>query len=265
MTKELEEKNGKLDTQSMLESEFLEQFAKEGGKLPKQAARPSPSQPEVSQSIPSNTNTEVLLVNAYEVRDSLIESFKEVKLGSTLADNITTAINKVGGMITEMGGEAESFDPLANRSGLKAPNSNKYASRVIENTVDAYSLGKIEDARIDDNGALVIAFTGRSDDMSYKAVGTISPKGAWIGNEAIDYVYSPGAGKMAVKIANAEGDWIDQGTDNYEIRWELFEDKALEEPQKNVEKSAGTIEEDKKPLENNLDEDINDDFPIEEK
>ena len=256
MAKELEEKNGKLDTQSMLESEFLEQFAKGGGKMPKSAPAPAP---KTSKSV--NANTEGLLLKAYDVRDNLISSFSEIKLGSNLATNLKNAINQMGTMIVELGGSSEPFDPLSHVSGLQSPNVKKYASRVIENTTEFYSLGKIENAKVENDGkSIIMTFAGSLDDIQYRAIGTISTEGTWLGTEAIDYIYTPGEGKMSVKVANQQGQWIDK-SDNYSISWELFEG----EPEKNIEKKAETKEEESKLIENNLDEDIIEDFPIEEK
>jgi adenylosuccinate synthase len=46
---------------------------------------------------------------------------------------------------------------------------------------------------------------------------------SWNGNEAIDFIYTPGQGKMSVKVFE-KGKWIDKSeTGNYEIKWELEE------------------------------------------
>jgi hypothetical protein len=261
--RDLEEKNGKLDTKSMLESGFFAEYAKEGGSMPKAPAKGMTKAPALQTVNPSNTNTEQVLLDAYEARDGLISSFSEVKLGSALADSMKGAINKIGSMIVNMGGEAEAFDPLSHMSGLQAPSVQKYASRVIENTIDSYSLGKIEDAKVDEesNGkSIIVAFTGNDDNVVYRAVGTITTNGTWVGNEAIDYVYTPGAGKMSVKVANQNGEWEDVSKD-YTLSWELFENT----PEKKIEKKAQTKEEEKDLIENKLDDEINEDFPIEEK
>ena len=263
--RELQEKDGKLDTKSMLESNFFEEYAKEGGKVPKSSGKASPSvsSPITVTPKPLNGNTEELLVDAYETRDSLIGSFKDIQLGSDLANSMKTAINRVGRIIRGLGGEAEEFDPLSHASGLNAPSIDKYASRVIENTLDSYTLGKINDAKLDGN-SIIIEFAGSSNNMQYRAIGTITTDSRWLGTEAIDYVYTPGEGKMSVKIANQNGEWIDQ-IEGYDIRWELFEEDLSQTPQKNIEKSAQLKEEDVDLNENNMDDDISNDFPIEEK
>lgn len=267
--KELEEKGGKLDTQSMLEEGFFAEFEKVGSDL--QVTKSTMDIPESnkialahSKTKKVNANSETLLLKAYDVRDNLISSFVDIKLGSTLATNVKNAINQVGTMIIELGGDVNTFDPLAHVSGLGAPSLDKYASRVIENTMDSYSLGKIADAKVDGK-SIIITFTGQSplDDTTYKAIGTITTKGTWMGNEAIDYVYTPGEGKMSVKIANQEGVWIDKSND-YTVSWELFEETP-EEDGKKIEKSAETKEEETNSAQNKLDDDINEDFPIEEK
>jgi hypothetical protein len=264
--KELEAKDGKLDTKGMLENSFLEEFSKvKGGKLPKTNPLERASEGTVASStpLPSNTNTEELLMEAYEARDNLISSFSEVKLGSSLANKMADSINKVGSIIVKLGGEAEAFDPLAHVSGLGTPNAKKYASRVIENTIDSYSLGQIENAEIDkeSNGkTIIVTFAGRVDEVCYKAIGTITTERTWLGTEAIDYVYTPGEGKMSVKVANHNGEWVDQ-SDNYQISWELLESDKDE----NLEKKAESKEDKEPGSENNVNDDINDDFPIEEK
>jgi len=253
-----------LDTKGMLEDGFFKEYAKTS-----KASKAKPSERATQglvphSSSPVNTNTEKLLLKAYDVRDNLISSFSDIKLGSSLATNVKNAINQVGSMILELGGEAENFDPLAHVSGLGAPSLDKYASRVIENTRDSYTFGKIDDAKIDGQ-SIIITFTGQSslDNTDYKAIGTITTKGTWMGNEAIDYVYTPGEGKMSVKVANQQGEWIDK-SDDYVVSWELFEGSP-EEEEKNIEKKAETKEEETDLIQNNVDDDININFPIEEK
>jgi hypothetical protein len=262
--RELEIKNDKLDTKGMLEEGFLQEYAGKG----KGSLNSKPISVLTSDTASTNINTEALLLKAYDVRDTLISSFSDIKLGSSLAINMKRAINEIGNMIVGLGGLADSFDPLSHVSGLTAPSINKYASRVIENTKDSYSLGNIEDARIEGK-SIIITFAGKSplDETSYRAIGTITTNGTWMGNEAIDYVYTPGEGKMSVKVANQKGEWVDQ-SNNYVVSWELFEgtsSELLTGASKNVEKKDQTKEEEINLIKNNLDSDISDDFLIEEK
>jgi len=257
---ELKEKDGKLDTQSLLEDNFFSQFSKKGGKLPKTPPQNN-SRPNVQTDDISNPilgNTEDILISAYEARDELIESFKHIQLGTPLSENIKTSINKVGMVISGLGGEVEDFDPLANMSGLNTPDMNKYASRVIENTIESYSLGTVKDAHLKDR-SIIVTFEGKLGNTQYMAIGTITPGTRWKGTEAIDYIYTPGEGKMYVKTADENGRWVDS-SDGYDISWELLEGNE-EDMKKNIEHK----EDERDLTENYLDNEISDDFPIEEK
>jgi len=248
-----------LDTMNMLQEGFMKNIGKTNIKT---AASETP---RVISSKPVNANTESLLMDLYDVRDSLRGSFGEIKLGSELSENVTTAINSLGSMICKLGGQADRFDPLAHVSGLQTPSLQKNAQRVIDNTKDAYSVedATIKTAKTNDK-SIIISFCGQDDKLSYEAVGTITPLKVWMGTEAIDYIHTPKSGKMSVKVPDENGHWIDKSKD-YNITWELFEDDtSIVKAQKNSEKKEETKEEVtiKKP--NNVKEDINDDFPINE-
>lgn len=259
MNNDYAEEREPLDTKSMLEEGFLKNLP---GKV-KHKASESVREEHAAQSI-VREGSEELLLKAYDIRDNLILSFGQIKLGSSLSRNLTNVINDLGEVVEGLGGHVEKFDPLAHVSGLQAPDLEKNASRVIENTRDSYSLGTIEDAKIDGQ-SIIIAFAGHTDDMRYRAVGTVTTSAAWVGNEAIDYIHTPGEGKMSIKVFDG-GNWVDKSSD-YDIIWELFEEPiekpknmSLEKPQKKAEKKEGTKEE----IQNKLVDDINDDFPIEE-
>jgi hypothetical protein len=168
-------------------------------------------------------SSEKLLLALYDIRDNLIDAFGGCKLNSTLSDTLTNQINRIGSCIVNLGGKTEIFDPLNYISGLDIPDSVKNAEEIIERTVQCYKLGSIEDAKIKDNGKEIgITFAGQEGNTIYKASGRIIAK-SWTGNEAIDYVYTPGSGKMSVKAFEG-GKWVNKSdTDNYNISWELSE------------------------------------------
>lgn len=260
----IDEKGG-LQTRSMLEDGFFANIGKSKGKLKQELTKQAKTTLNNVKPIP-NANTEEILLEAYNVRDALIESVSGIQLGTRLAENLTSAVNSMGSLIVRLGGEAENFDPLSQRSGLQAPNMKRNVERVIENTKDSYALGEIDEARIEE-GSIIIGFSGVQEDTKYKAVGTIAARKGWTGAEAVDYVYMPGGGKMSVKVANNNGQWIDR-SDDYGITWELFEDsgssEAQEMPPENIEKNSVTKEEPEEKIANNVVDEINDDFPIKE-
>lgn len=260
-----------LDTKNMLEDGFFARLGKVGK---------APIKSEVVESIEiaetkKHHNTEKLMISLYEVRDGLIETYSKMGLGAC-SQNVVDNINKLGLCIGSLGGSVDKFDPFIHLSGLQAPNMVKNAKRVLENTIESYSLGKIGDAKITEDGkTITIAFTGQQDNIDYKAVGTLVASKSWVGNEAIDYLYSPGEGRMSVKTFSDDGKWIDKSS-SYKISWELYENEAdldvMPTEGYNAEiKKAGKNnnipeikEEVKNTTENNIDEEIGD-FPIEDK
>jgi len=257
-----------LDTKGMLESGFFARLGK--------TQKTPPVKTEIPQeTLPVKYNTEKLLLGLYDVRDGLIETCSKMGLG-THTQNVVDNINKLGSCIDSLGGKVDKFDPFVHISGLQAPNMLKNAKRVIENTVEAYSLGKVENAKIEEDGKTIsMTFTGRQGNTDYKAVGTLIAPKIWVGNEAIDYVFASGGGRMSVKVFSDDGKWIDKSS-NYKISWELFENETdfnvmPTEGDNNQIKKAGkedkTVEikeEIKNNPQNNMDEEIGD-FPIEEK
>jgi len=287
------EKREILDTKNMLEDGF---FARLGNikVSPKKVQEmreameneeDSPQKEYIEK--PVNYNTERILVDLFESRDILIDSFSKIGITSQ-SQSMVEGINKLGSCIIAMGGEVEKFDPFSHMSGLQAPNLKKSAKRVIENTVESYTLGKIEDIDIEDDGkTIVLSFIGKQGNIDYKAVGTLTALKKWNGNEAIDYVYTPSEGRMSVKEYD-NGKWIDKSS-SYKISWELFEkeenfDIPIEVNNKIVEAKETEVEEEliEKPIRkeckkikeeivnntlNNIDEEDEEigDFPIEEK
>ena len=261
-----------LNTLNMIEEAF---FSKLNATTKDKISKAERNDPVEKISVPkSNINTEKLLIELYDMRDEMIDSFKDVDISSRVASTLTKNINKIGSFIKSYGGKVDTFNPLDMASGLELPDLTLNAERVIDNTRRAYRLGQIKDANISKNGKeILIEFAGVKDDMDYMAKGTICAKGSWTGSEAIDYIYTPGEGKMSVKALNNEGRWADRSAD-FEISWELWEDKkdSQEQAEKDEEvktagkeeKKAEIKEEVKNDSQNNLDEDIGD-FPIEDK
>ena len=173
--------------------------------------------------LPDGYSTEKLLMSLYDVRDSLIETFQTTNINSNISRKVISSIEKVDTLIKSAGGEIEEFDPMNHCSGLQAPNFHKSAEKVIETTIQCYSLGKIEDANIADGGKTInISFSGTNGNTEWKAIGTIKAE-EWTGNEAIDYIYTPREGHMSVK-AYDNGRWIDKAASGkYRLHWDLEE------------------------------------------
>lgn len=254
-----------LNTKSMIEEAFFKNLGKSSKTTPKAESSIVAKESSVKY------NTEDLLLKLFDARDGLVETYSKIGLGA-YSQSFVDSINKIGTCIRSLGGEAENFDPFAHMSGLKSPSLQKNAKRVIENTVEAYTLGKIDDAKIADDGkGITITFTGRQGNTNYKAVGNIEPFKAWVGNEAADYIYSPNEGRMSVKIF-ADNKWIDKSSE-YKISWELFESEAnfdvmsVEGENNQPKKETNKVElkeEIKNDTLNNIDNDIGD-FEVEEK
>jgi len=267
-----------LDTKKMLEDDFLSRLGKiklnpiaTRTQVKTQVKTTGISDDSNIEETKPNYNTEKVLTELYDTRDSLIETLNQTGIGAN-SNSLVSGINKVGSCIRALGGKVDNFDPYANMSGLQTPTVHKNAKKVIENTKESYSLGKISNSRVNDDGtAIEMTFEGIKDNMSYKCVGTIVTPKAWLGNEAIDYVYSPGEGRMSVKAFNEEGKWMDRSA-NYKISWELSDGQIEEtkpEPKPEVKeiKEANNVEikEEKEIIaQNDMDNDISDDFEIKE-
>jgi hypothetical protein len=259
MNKDYSEDREPLDTMGMLESAFIKNLANPDLKNKIATAKANVPIKETAK----NYNTENLLMSLYEVRDDLIESFKEIDLDSNLSQSVSSNINRLGACIKQLGGEADTFDPLNYLSGLQNPSIVKSAERVIETTKQCYALGKIEDCKVEDAGkTIVLTFAGERNGMIYKAIGTITASKSWVGNEAIDYLYKAGSGKMFVK-AYVDGKWSDKSND-YSIAWELEEMPVTEIKEGNTANNNKIKEGNNKTVENKIDNEINDDFPIAE-
>lgn len=249
-----------LDTRSMIENSFFDNLRL------KPNSKPIPREIKETSSNLVINDTESLLLDLFEVRDGLVEIFKRNGVAEKGGDLIVGQIDKVGSCIRKLGGAVDKFDPFSAISGLRDPDLKLNAQRVIENTKQAYTLGKISGDKVSSDGKTInISFSGINGKTSYKAVGTIVANKYWNGNEGIDYIYSEGSGKISVKAINDNGKWIDKSSD-YNISWELFEqDKNVEVIKEASEKSNEIKKEAEKPTENNnIDEEIGD-FNIGEK
>lgn len=211
--------------------------------------------------------TENVLMDLYEVRDSLIESFSGNSINSRESTRAVSNINRIGACIRRMGGDVEEFVPLNHISGLNSPDSKMNMQRVIETTQSCYVLGKIANPIIKSN-SIELTFAGKNGNVRYSARGVITAKDGWSGNEAIDYIYTPGEGRMSVK-AFEKGTWTDK-SGNFDVAWDLEED--VDDPIKNktveasntIEKESVKKEKEKeKNTKNDMDDDIGDnDFGI---
>lgn len=170
-----------------------------------------------------NVNTESLLINIYSVYDSLVDLFQQVGMENNLSEELTQNIWLLEKCISEVGGQVEHFIPEDHVSGLVAPSTLGNAVKTIDTTKKCYRLGEIKNDHISKDGNTIsIEFHGQSNnEVTYVAKGTIVAKNGWMGNEAIDYIYKVGGGKMTVK-AYVDGKWVNQGK-SYDIHWELDE------------------------------------------
>ena len=248
-----------LNTRAMIEDSFFSNLKT------KPNSKPIPREVKES-SISVINDTESLLLDLFEVRDGLIDIFKRTGVADRGGDLIVGQIDKVGSCIRKLGGAVDKFDPFSAISGLRDPDLKLNAQRVIENTKQAYTLGKISEDKVSSDGKTInMSFSGVNGKTSYKAVGTIVANKSWTGNEGIDYIYSPNSGKISVKSVSDDGKWIDKSSD-YKISWELFEQDKDEEVTKEAsEKSSEIKKEVEKTSGNNIEDEEIGDFNVEEK
>ena len=163
-----------------------------------------------------------------KIHGGLIDVFERSGLNSGVEGSLVNLIDSTSACLNHLGEVTERFEPLKHLSGLQAPNMVKNASKVVETTLNCYKIGSIEEPTISDDGSSIeIVFSGRNRNIEYKAYGKVEAK-SWEGSEAIDYIYTPGSGKMSVK-AYEGGKWVDK-SDHYVINWTLEEkDLSLEE------------------------------------
>jgi hypothetical protein len=167
-------------------------------------------------------STEKLMLELYDVRDELISIFEISGINTNMSKKVEQSIAKIEQCLQVIGGDVDKFVPLNHLSGLDIPDFQKNAEQVIKTTKQCYRLGKIETAKINDNGkSIQIVFSGTDGDTEYIADGIITAE-EWVGNEAIDYIYTPGEGNMTVK-AFENGRWVLKAGNKYKVLWDLKE------------------------------------------
>ncbi|TRZ83333.1 hypothetical protein D4R86_00785 [bacterium] len=250
-------------TQNMIEESFFKNL-----KLKDKAMASKIGEAPIYETVtglPSTTDTEKLLLDLFEVRDGLIQSFESVGLNTTTASNLSVQINKLGSCIRHIGGEVVDFAPLEHISGLQMPDLIKSAQRVVDTTKQCYTLGKITKADVEEDGKIIsINFEGKDGDIAYVARGTITANSSWKGNEAIDYIYTRGEGRMSVK-AFENNRWVNRHND-YNVYWELDEvDTTVPKEKVENKKEISVQAQNKVDSRKEIDEqDIDNSFPIEE-
>ena len=254
-------------TQDMIERDFLNNLKKTNHKVASKLSSNTGNSNDIEEINTVNADTEALLLDLFEVRDGLIDVFEKVGLNVATSSNLASHINKIGSCIKQIGGDVDTFSPLEHVSGLQMPNIVKNAQRVIETTKQCYSLGQITKAEVDEETegkTISINFEGQDGKTKYTARGVITAESSWKGNEAIDYIYTPGEGRMSVK-AFENNKWVDKHQD-YNIYWELDEVDITASNEKEKEEIEQKEQNKKVIEEKNVtdDEDIDDSFPIEE-
>lgn len=201
---------------------------------------------KLAMSLPAGFSAEALLLDLYAIRDDLIGVIELAGVNNEVTGKTSNAIAKIEKFLYKLGGEVEEFIPLNHISGLSAPNQLKNAQKVLETTIQCYSLGEIKETKVKDGGKVIqLAFYGKSRDVEYVAHGEISAD-EWTGNEAIDYIYTPGEGNMTVK-AFENGRWIVKnaaGNDKYKVVWAL-EEKSNKAQKKKIEAEIKETSEEK--------------------
>jgi hypothetical protein len=194
----------------------------------------------------TNADTEpqkdVRLIGALKnVHAGLIDVFERSGLNSGIENNLVNLIDTTGACLNHLGEATEKFEPLRHLSGLQAPNMVKNANKVVETTLNCYKIGSIEDQFVSDDGSTIeMVFAGKYRDIEYKAFGRVIAQ-SWEGSEAIDYIYTPGKGKLSVKAFEG-GKWVDK-SDHYDIKWTLEEKDLTLEENEEVNPNNSTVHE----------------------
>lgn len=173
--------------------------------------------------LPNGASTEAVLLDLLDLRTGLIAAFEGCKINTKTSQRISTAISIGERLISGVGGSIEEFVPLQHVSGLKPPDFFKNAKKVIETTKSCYSLGEVSDCKISDDGTKIdVRFYGKEVDTYFLVTGSVMAE-EWTGSEALDYVYTPGVGKLSVKVFE-DGRWIDKSdSGRYDVSWDLME------------------------------------------
>lgn len=174
-----------------------------------------------SKDIKIKFSVEKLISHLSYIYDDLIEVF--LSLGNDIeeSERIIENIHNIENAIKYVGGKIEHFDPMNHLSGLESPDMIENAKKVIELTKKYYKLGEIREYNISEDGNTInIVLVGLHKDIKYRVDGKVIAK-IWHGNEAIDYIYSSGSGKLSIKVFE-DGKWVNKN-ENYKITWELTE------------------------------------------
>ena len=168
---------------------------------------------------------ESVLLHNYDVYDLLIEVFRNVDINSDTATKLTQAIRKIEASIRLMGGKELNFQPEDVVSGLSLPDQSVAMSKVVATTSAYYKMGSVRDSEIINKNTIRMTFALNERSNNIVCQGDVTPStGVWIGNEAIDYVYTPEGGRMTVKLLS-QGGWVNVSSD-YKINWELLPQEA---------------------------------------
>lgn len=216
-------------------------------------------------------NTEKMLTSLYEVYDGLMEVFDKTSFGEQTSKILGDVIGKTSECINMAGGEVDDFSPIDHVSGLRTPSNSRNINMVIETTKNLYSRATIEKIEVSSGGLgidIVVAGLDSPSNTMYRAFGTIRSS-VWDGNEAIDYIYTPAAGKMSVKVLS-NNKWVEKD-DKFKIEWDLQELPLNTASEKDIEMFRKNITEEKETdtlVEKEIDEiEVEEglEFPIEEK
>ena len=161
------------------------------------------------------------------VRDDLIRKYSASTYDATMASSLAMSIQNIDGQIISMGGDIERFDPAKYKSGLRpvsqAVDQSAAAQKVVDNTKSVYAEFPIKDIYSGKNKSgrpgicIKLACTSGGKDITIR--GTVVPKVAFLGSEAIDFVVDNGKGRMSVKNPN-RGTWEDVSAE-YDVAWEV--------------------------------------------
>lgn len=176
---------------------------------------------ETNTAINTDNYRENLFQELSNIRNKLMEAF-DCQNQHDVAEIISGEIKRLNKCAFLLGYEFSDFDPLDHYTGLANPDFHNNVEKVIENTLKHYQLGSVKIQKAN-NQQIKIAFSGVDNYTKYSALGVITPNNNenWDYNQAIDYIYTPGSGKMSVK-AFKNGKWIDESK-NFDISWELSE------------------------------------------
>ena len=188
-----------------------------------------------------DVSVENLFLELDDVHRGLIHIFESLDFNSPLADLTIKNINRLGEAIRSIGGTVEEFNPIDHVSGLESPDIIENIEKVIATTKRCYKVGTIKDIGwYEENGEYTIRVSlsgyDKGSKVTYNVEGEITSD-LWEGNEALDYVYTPGSGKLSVKCYE-KGRWIDKSFENdtYSLYWDLTEDKRGQEESPKITK-----------------------------